>query len=231
MTFMNRRRLLIATLLLGCGSIPILIGASCPPPVTPLYFTMISDATTLTVLPACQPGFVCVNFTNSTIIPVEVSLYSHSGFDPQNRCGDVARFECCVNPNSPVACPCPCAGALTGNCRLNRQQLFNGCLLDPATAHLDDINGELSVTLAPTQAVLKRIRCGDVKTLGAAVARAGVDPITAPDDRNGPIYRDEPGGVTCGGTVQFLVIDLTETTAGTGAGELVTLAIRPQFSR
>lgn len=229
---MSARRYALVAMVGASAVIPILVGVSCPPPSGTGIFGMVTDTTNTTVLPACVPGFVCVSFTNSTTIPVNVALYRHNGFDAANKCEATSSFQCCTNPNSQVACPCPCEGATTGECQLSRDDLFTGCSLDPPTANLDTINGAQTATLAVAQSLEKRVRCGDVKTLGAAVSKADQSPITDPADQNGPVYRDEPGGVACGGTVQFLVIDLNQTTAGGTIGEdLVTLAIQTRFSR
>jgi hypothetical protein len=230
---MSVRRYAIMTLVGAAVVIPILIGASCPPPSTPgLYGLVTTNIGTTVTVPPCNEGYVCINFTNSTIIPVKVALYRHNGYDTANKCGTTATFSCCSNPNSTVACPCPCPGAQTGECKLGRDDLFTGCGLDPPTANLDTINGAQSVDLAPAQSVQKRVRCGDVKTLGAAVSRDTEDPVTAPADQNGPVYRDEPGGVACGGTVLFNVVDLNNTNTGnTTTADLVTLSIQAQFSQ
>ncbi|GMV97406.1 MAG: hypothetical protein HRF43_05965 [Phycisphaerae bacterium] len=226
---MSARRYAILTLVGASVAAPILIGTSCPPPSAPGIYSLVTDTLNATVLPPCNAGFVCVLFTNSTTIPATVSLYRHNGFDSSNKCSNTSSFQCCTNPNSQTACPCPCTGALTGECRLSRDDLFTGCSIDPPTANLDNINGATRVTLAPTQSVQKQIRCGDVKTLGASVYRNATD--AQPADEVGPVYRDEPGGVRCGGTVQFLVVDLNQTTAGSGGQALVTLAIQPRFSQ
>lgn len=230
---MSVRRYAIIASVGAAVAIPILIGASCPQPSTPgIYGLVTTNLTTDITVPACNAGFVCVNFTNSTIVNVKVALYRHNGYDPSNKCGSTALFSCCTNPNSTVACPCPCTGAESGECKLGRDDLFTGCSLDPATAHLDTINGAQTVELAPSQSIQKRVRCGDVKTLGAAVARATADPVTNPADLNGPVYRDEPGGVACGGTVLFQILDLGNTdTGGSTDPDLVTLAIQARFSQ
>jgi len=230
---MSVRRFAILSLVGAAVVVPILIGASCPPPSTPgLYGLVTTNLNTAITVPPCNPGFVCINFTNSTIVSVKVALYRHNGYDPSNECGTVSLFSCCTNPNSTVACPCPCQGAQTGECKLGRDDLFTGCGTEPVTQNLDTINGATTVTLAPAQSVQKRVRCGDVKTLGAAVALATGDPLTAPADQNGPVYRGEAGGVACGGTVLFHVVDLNNTTnTGNTTSDLVTLAIETQFSQ
>jgi hypothetical protein len=225
---MSRLQAALTLLLLSCGAVPILIGASCPPPTNPPLFNVIPDNDGLTdiQIPACVQGFVCVNLANGATIPVVMSLYTHNGFDPNDQFADPPQFSCCTNPNSQVACPCPCPGRDTGNCRLDRIEIFQLNNLRP-------VSNLQQVPLAPNQSILQRVRCEDVKTLGAAVAKVDGNSVVAPEDAAGPIYRDEPGGVLCGQTVQFLATDLNETGSGTGGdqGDLATLIIRTQFSR
>jgi len=221
---MLARRSLIFLLLSACVVAPVLIGASCPPPRSPVYIGLVTDNDILAlVLPSCSPDFICVNFANNTTVPVQLAFYRHNGFDPNNDYADAPSFECCTNPNSTVACDCPCDGALTGECELSRSEIFQ-------SANLSTINSQQALTLESDQAALERIRCGDVKTMGVSVARSTGDVLNAPVDRNGPVYRDETPGVACGDTVQFIIVDLNETTAGGATDELVTLAIRTQFS-
>ena len=224
---MRGSRNLIAVLLAGCMAAPILIGTSCPPPVAPFILGVVPDTNALQqgAVPPCIQGFVCVNIANGTRIPVQVALYRHNGFDPNDQFADPPQFACCTNPNSQVACPCPCPGRNTGNCRLDRTEIFQ-------PVNLTTINGVTVLTLAPNQGGLERIRCGDVKTLGAALAQADGDVLNAPEDRAGPIYRDEIGGVACGQTVQFLAIDLNQAGAGTGTPtDTATLIYRTSFSQ
>ncbi len=222
---MSPRRCLTAIILLACGAFPIFIGASCPPPNNPVLVAVIPDNNGLVqgAVPGCISGFVCVNLANGSTVPVQMALYVHNGFDPNNQFPDPPDFSCCTNPNATTACVCPCPGRATGDCLLDRTEIF-------LTVNQFPVNGLQTVTLAPNQSVLTRIRCEDVKTLGASVSDITGNPVTAPDDRNGPIYRDEPGGVTCGKTVQFLVVDLNQTGAGTGGQNLATLIIRTNFS-
>ncbi len=222
-----RSRWLIVLLLGGCIAAPIMIGASCPPPVTPLILGVVPNDNSVQdqPLPACIDDFVCVNLANSATIPVQMALYTHDGFDPNDQFADPPQFACCTNPNSLVACPCPCPGKSTGNCRLDRTEIFQPVNLTP-------VNGATTITLAPSQATLTRIRCGDVKTLGAAVAKVGADVINAPEDRAGPVYRDDPGGVACGQTVQFMATDLNQTGSGAGQpSDTATLILRTSFSQ
>jgi hypothetical protein len=224
---MSTRRGLVTWILSACIVFPVVIGASCPPPTNPIVISIVPDNTgnTLQTVPACIEGFVCVNLANGAAISVNMALYTDDGFDPNNIYQDPQSFSCWTNPNSQTACPCDCPGRATGNCRLTRPQIFQAINLTP-------VNGLQTVTLAPNQSVLTRIRCGDVKTLGASVAQTPNDPVTAPVDQNGPVYRDDPGGVPCGQTVQFLTTDLNQTGGGTGSStDLATLIIRTQFSK
>lgn len=223
---MSTPRSLILLLLTVCVVAPVIIGVSCPPPSNPVVIAVVPDnnAAGQVTVPSCVAGFVCINLANGATIPVTMALYTHNGFDPNDQFGDPPNFACCTNPNSQVACPCPCPGRDDGDCLLSRPEIF-------LPANLTPVNGLQTTTLAPNQSTLTRIRCGDVKTMGASVAATPADPLTAPVDQNGPVYRDEPGGVACGQTVQFLTTDLNQTGAGTGGNDLVTLIIRTQFSR
>jgi hypothetical protein len=224
---MRGSRYLIGLLLAACIAAPILIGASCPPPANPFILGIIPDTNALQTspVPPCIPDFVCINLANGAKVPVQMALYKHNGFDPNNQFADPPQFSCCTNPNSQVACPCPCPGQETGNCRLDRTEIFQ-------PINLTAVNGLTTLTLAPNQGSLVRFRCGDVKTIGAAVADATGNVLTAPDDRAGPVYRGEFGGVPCGQTVQFLAVDLNQTGAGTGSpAQTATLIIQTTFSQ
>lgn len=222
---MRLKVVLVFGVLTGCVALPFLIGASCPPPQNPAFFSIVPDNQNVTdlVVPACVQGFVCISLANQASIPVQMALYRHNGYDPNNIYGPAPSFACCDNPNSVTACACPCIGEETGNCRVNRVQLFT-------PINEDDFNGVKSITLAPTRSVLKRVRCNDIKSVGAAVAKVGVNVFTNPEDRNGPIYRGDPGGVPCGETVQFVATDVNESSAGSGLTDLTSLIIRVEFS-
>lgn len=222
---MSLRRFLVVLLIAACGVVPIIVGASCPPPANPPILAVVSPSTTQTIaVPPCIEGFVCVNLANNASVPCQMALYVHDGFDPNNQFQLPPDFACCTNPNSQTACICPCPGRDTGECQLNRLQIFDPTNLYP-------IANSQFVPLQTGQSILQRIRCGDVKTLGAATAQATGDVIAEPEDSVGPVYRDEPGGVQCGQTVQFLTTDLNQQGTQTGGTSLATLIIRTQFSR
>jgi hypothetical protein len=223
------RRLIIALVLLGCGLLPVLIGATCAVNTLPTNVIPPPTGGAQTVVPACFSGFVCVNLANAATVPVKMALYVHNGYDPNNQFALTPDFSCCTNPNSTTACTCPCPGRDTGNCQLNFLQIF-------LPQNIRPVNGNQQVTLVPNQAIFQQIRCEQVKTLGAAVAPATGDAILAPVDQNGPVYRTTTsfaatGGVACGQTVQFQATDQNQTGAGNGGGDLATLIIATQFSR
>ncbi len=225
---MYSKRILLAGLVAAAVGLPMLFsGASCPPPRSPAFYYVVPDNNQDGSAPvsSCIDGFVCINFVNDSTVSVDMALYLNSGYDPDNEYADPPDFSCCTNPNSPVACVCPCDGAQDGECKLTRDEIFE-------PQNLQTINGSQTVTLVPNQSLLAdRVRCEDVKTIGAAVAETGMDVLTNPADENGPIYRDEPGGVACGQTVQFTAVDLNDAGSGTGGDDLVTLILRSDFSQ
>ena len=207
---------------------PIVIGASCPPPTMPLYYSVITDDDSLTqqAVAKCTPGFICINLTNQTAANVQLALFSHDGYDPNNQYPDPDSFSCCTNPNSTVACPCPCPGRDTGECMLNFEEIFRG------NANLDVTNMAINpITLAPGQtAPIVRIRCEAIKTIGVSVALDTGDPINDPLDQRGPIYRTTD--VPCGETVRFSAIDLSNIDGGGTGGttEVTTIIIQDDYS-
>ncbi len=78
------------------------------------------------------------------------------------------------------------------------------------------IQGLATVVLQPGATVLQRIQCGNVKTLGLAAGMPGFV-LTTPQFQEGPKYRERlaapaarlPDQVKCGGTIEFLVYDLS----------------------
>ncbi|NLX12046.1 MAG: hypothetical protein GXY44_00120 [Phycisphaerales bacterium] len=104
--------------------------------------------------------------------------------------------------------------------------------------NLQAIIGLQVITLNPGIAVLERVNCRDIKTMGVSIAKEDRDVLTNPDWREGPIYRDNPneqgilpGEVPCGETIEFRIIDLNRATAGVEGGtELVDLNIEVEIS-
>jgi hypothetical protein len=198
---------LIILLLAGSMAAPFILGATCAPPSQPAIIGIVPeeevDRVTDTPLAECLDGFICVQLANLTVATVQFDVFVQNGFDPLNLWGDVDSFECCTNPNSPVACPCPCDGADEGECELSRTEIF------------EDINFEESVTLEDNGDRILRIRCEDIKNTGVAAANTNIrpDPVLEPyDDAIGPVYRGED--VSCGETMQFRAVDLNAIESG-----------------
>lgn len=215
------------------GLLILLVGATCPPPTRP--YTLVMTTTDIFtvgegVLTSCNdPGSVCISFNNQTSVPVQVALYYHNGFDRFNEYVRGVSFECCEGSNPTQPCPCPCPGYTIGECELTREEIFEA-------RNLETISGLQMITLNPRISTLERVQCGDVKTMGVAVAREGVDILANPDYAEGPRYRSDPrrptqlDEVPCGETIEFRIIDLSEIAPGTDAEELVSLAIQVSIS-
>ncbi len=218
------RIILIVCLLAGLLVAPFILGATCAPPSQPAIIGIVPeeevDRVTDTPLADCLEGFVCVQLANLTVADVQFDIYIQNGYDPDNLWGDVDSFECCTNPNSTVACPCPCEGANTGDCKLSRTEIF------------EDINLSDTITLDDNRDRTLRFRCEDIKNIGVGAANTNIRPdpeLEQYDDSVGPKFRDED--VSCGETVQFRAVDLTEVEGGEGVGgaddpENVTLILQ-----
>ncbi|UCD27414.1 MAG: hypothetical protein JSV03_09815 [Planctomycetota bacterium] len=208
-----------------CIIVPIFIGASCPPPSTPSSYSVITDDDSLIsqALASCESGFVCIVLSNQTSVPVQMALYTHDGYDPADQYPDTPSFACCTNPNSTVACPCPCPGKDDGECMLNFVEIFQN-------VNLNDNLAPNPINLLPSQDTRWiRIRCQALKTIAAAVADATGNVLTNPTDQDGPVYRDVD--VPCGETIMFFVEDQGASSGGTGQTEVVTLIIQRDISR
>ncbi len=214
---MSRRRCLVLSLLLSGSLIPILVGASCPPPAPPLVLSDsggcgTEDAVSNAVLPVCDLGFVCITMVNTTSIPVEVALYVHDGYDPNYffDCGFAP--ECCPEVNAQRFCRCPCQYAEIGEMYLTPPQLFQSLFIWP-------INGASTTTLKPGLSQVVSIQCQKIKSFGIQVGTPGTA-LTSPQLQAGVHYRcplvplpNMPPGlmnllhVPCGGTIQYVISD------------------------
>jgi hypothetical protein len=157
-------------------------------------------------IPQCNSGFVCVSVVNTTFIPIDIALYTHNGYDlTGTEYPAPASIQCCTGL-SQVACPCIRAGATTGELELTLPELFQN-------KNLRSVQGQTVTTLDPQASLLEQIQCGQVKTLGVAVARE-TQVFTSPY-LAGPRYRARianpprvrAGEVPCGGTIQFIIYD------------------------
>lgn len=180
---MSGRRHLIAAVLGCAAALPIIIGASCPPPTTPFYLAVTSSNLDVGAqVPSCVPGRVCISVVNTAYVNVEVSLYVHDGFDPLIQYPAGVAFACCPNPDTALApCPCPRSGYQVGEIQLNRPELFSAVNLEP-------IQGFNVRLLQPRESLLLQFQEGDIKSFGLAAAMPGLLPA-APEVRDGPRYR------------------------------------------
>jgi hypothetical protein len=219
---MSRRGYIVMAILAGCLAIPVIIGASCPPPDDPPFFSIIpSPSTTTQEIPSCEPDRICVSIINLTCLNSDVILYIHNGFDLTGQYVTRTAIECCENSTSATS-PCPCfrPGSDNGELQLTRPELFQ-----PANRFRFTANGELVDTLPGRSSrltaiggrVTESIPCGDVKSIGIEVAPEG-DLPGAPQERSGPDYRCTmtnvdrgdsgfPEQVPCGETIQFSIVD------------------------
>lgn len=233
---MSARRYLIVMLILAAGAVPVFTGASCPPPSNPLYFPTQTNTQGTRTLPACNPGFVCVSIVNQACVPCEVALFTQDGFDLCVLVNGVCTY---VYPDTPSPGCCPPGISNTGGCVCQRPGANVGELMLSfpelfQTQNIHAIQGQQTIILQPGAAVLERIQCENVKSLGLAVGMPG-SALTAPQFQEGPRYRERlappasrlPGQVRCGGTMEFLVYDVSRCADPV----LTKLAITTQVSQ
>jgi len=185
------RRYLTISVILSAAVLPVIIGASCPPPSTPYFATIGSNTIGVaTDVPECSPGFVCISVVNTTFIDIDVSLYVHDGFDLEldycmedrqtNEDGGTIIIDTYENLSE------ECPGYNLGEFQLARTQLF-----DPPEgldSNLYLVQGRNIRTLEHRETLLVRIQEGDIKTFGIEVAQSGLLPDN-PEIQDGPYYR------------------------------------------
>ena len=233
---MSGRRYLIVMLILVAGAVPVFSGASCPPPTNPLFFPTQTNTQGTRTLSDCNPGFVCVSIVNQACVPCEVALYTQNGYDLCVLVGGICTYKypgtpspaCCPSGiSNPTGCACQRAGADVGELMLTRPEIFQA-------ANIHNLQGASTAILQPGASLLERIQCGDVKTLGAAVGTVG-SVLTTPQFQEGPRYRERlaapavrlPGEVKCGGTIEFLVYDLSRCADPVLSQFAVTTSVSP----
>lgn len=195
----SRRKLAIRIVLIGVA-VPGLVAATCTPPTSPPFISLgpgslLPDEESI---PRCSPGFVCIRLRNKTIVAVDIAIYAHDGFDPGNQYGIEV-----PDPNVPGATiRRACPGATTGDCRITFNQLFR-------TENLLTVNGQTVTRLQPGEEVNISERCDEIKTIGAAIARANENVLSAPVAYEGPLYREQqcPTGTA---TIVFVATDANE---------------------
>jgi hypothetical protein len=235
---MSRRRLVILTVLGAAVALPILIGASCPPPSNPFFLSLTTNRLNVgTDIPSCVQGFVCISIVNAAYVDVETALYIHDGFDPTApyKYPSGSSIACCPNPSSAtIGCTCPRPGYLVGEIQLARPELFAAGT--PAPPNLYPIQGSNVRVLKARESVFIQIQDGDIKTFGIAIGRTGTL-LANPEITDGPRFRcsmvavqaipGQPGverlpeDVPSGETFQFVIYDQNEG-ASPGLARLAT---------
>ena len=205
------RRGLVAAALCGGAALPVIIGASCPPPSDPFYLAVTPDRLNVaTQIPQCNPGFVCISVVNTACVDVEVSLFVHNGYDlTLPSCNWVPPTQVWFPEDASQYCP----GYNVGEFQLARPQLFTNVNLYP-------IQGQNIRLLKPRESLQVRIQDGSIKTFGIELARPGELPAS-PEIIDGPRYRctmvnlgsnirvtRSPEHVPTGETFQFVIYDL-----------------------
>jgi hypothetical protein len=221
---MSRRGYLVMAILAACLAVPVIIGASCPPPTDPPFYSIITSPTTTTQkLPACETGRVCISIINQTCADTDVILYIQNGYDLTGQYVTQNAIECCQASNATNPCPCFRPGSDTGELQLTRPELFQ-----PQNEHVFSATGELVLTLpgrpdrlsAIGGRVTESLDCQDVKSIGIDVGTVGDLPGTVLE-RSGPQYRctmntvdrgasEMPEQVPCGQTIQYAIVDRNE---------------------
>ena len=214
---MHRRKYIVCGILAAGIALPIIIGASCPPPNDPAFVSIITGPGTVTQdLPPCEAGRVCISILNQTCVDADIILYIHNGYDLEGDFVTRTAIECCENQNATAPCPCFRPGSDTGELQLtppelfqpvNRYEIANGNAvyeLPGRADQLSSLGGRVTVSL----------RCEEVKSIGLQVGLAGELPGTV-EEQAGADYRctmvatpqTYPEDVACGATLQYTIVD------------------------
>lgn len=217
---MRRGKYVVYGLVAALVALPIIIGASCPPPDDPAFVSIITGpgSTTGQDLPNCEQGRVCISILNQTCTDTDVILYIHDGYDLAGTYVTRWAIECCENENATEPCPCYRCGSDTGELQLtppelfqpqNRYEIADGeviRVLQGREDQLSALGGRLTIS----------IRCEEVKTIGLEVGLEGQLPGLV-QERAGADYRCTgvelecaqayTEDVACGATIQYTIVD------------------------
>ncbi|HPD32408.1 MAG TPA: hypothetical protein PLL20_20640 [Phycisphaerae bacterium] len=217
---MRRRKFLLFGLLTALVGLPIIIGASCPPPDDPAFVSIITGpgSTIGQQLPNCERGRVCISILNQTCTDTDVMLYVHDGYDLTGTYVTRRAVECCENQNATEPCPCYRCGSNSGEMQLtppelfqpqNRYEISTGQVIRTIPGRQDRLSalgGRITIS----------IRCEEVKTIGLEVGLEGELPGLI-QERAGPDYRCTrvdldcaqayTEDVACGATIQYTIVD------------------------
>lgn len=216
---MYRRTYVTIPVLVACLVLPVIIGASCPPPNNPPFLAITAPATGGVGLAACEEGRVCVSIVNEACADAEVMLYVHDGYDLAGNFITRVALECCEDENATAPCPCFRDGFDIGELQLRRPELFivaNRFRIAGDVVY--DLPGRASILASRGGSVQVNLDCEEVKSIGLEVGPNGSLPVGPPEDRQGPDYRctqqefqqTQPRAlehVACGETIQFTIED------------------------
>jgi hypothetical protein len=218
---MHRSKYIVCGVLAAGIAVPIIIGASCPPPNDPAFVSIITGpgSTISQELPNCEPGRVCISILNQTCTDTDIILYIHDGYDLDGEFVTRTAIECCENDNATAPCPCFRPGSTTGEMQLTPPELFQPQNRFPI-ANGDvvfELQGRESQLSALGGRVTVSIRCEEVKNIGLEVGLAGALPGTV-EERAGADYRctmvntdrgneNRVEDVACGATLQYTIVD------------------------
>ncbi len=217
---MHRRRIVICSILAAAFALPIIFGASCPPPDHPPFVSIIQPGSSVSGdVPNCETDRVCITVMNQTCVDTDIILYIQDGYDLTGQFATRTALECCESENATNPCPCFVPGSDTGELQLvppqlftpeNRYPLANGEVIYELRGRADQLSalgGRVTVSL----------RCEEVKNIGLEIGLVGQMPGTV-QERAGVDYRctmvstdrgeaDRLEDVACGGTIQYTIVD------------------------
>jgi len=217
---MRRRKYVLYGILTALVGLPIIIGASCPPPDDPAFVSIITGpgSTVGQDLPNCEQGRVCISILNQTCTDTDIILYVHDGYDLAGSYVTRTAIECCESDNATTPCPCYRCGSDTGELQLtppelfqpqNRYEIADGDVirtLQGREDRLSALGGRITIS----------IRCEEVKSIGLEVGVVGELPGVV-RERAGADYRctmvnldcaqAHTEDVACGATIQYTIVD------------------------
>jgi len=208
---MSPRGYLVLTVLACAVAVPVIIGASCPPPEQPAFFSPNAGLSNIGLgLPLCEADRVCISIINRTCINTDITLYIHDGYDLNDEYVIRNAWECCESWTSNQPCPCPRAGSGIGELQLQPPELYTA-------SNRTLIATETVVTLEPEGGrVLVSLPCNQVKSIGLEMGFEGDLPISPQEQTDVnyrcsqiPVVRENnlPEDVACGATIQFTISD------------------------
>jgi hypothetical protein len=217
---MDRRKIVIYSVLAGALGLPIIFGASCPPPDSPPFVSIVQPGSSVSQdVPNCETGRVCITIMNQTCVDTDIILYIQDGYDLTGQYATRTALECCESPNATNPCPCFNPGSDTGELQLVPPQLFTPQNRFPIANNevIYELKGRVDQLSALGGRVTVNLRCEEVKNIGLQIGLVGEMPGTV-QEQVGVDYRctmvntdrgtaGRPEDVACGGTIQYTIVD------------------------